>query len=305
LDKRWWWLGVFASLSSQPAASWAQANPQPLAAAAKPADPKWQLSAAKEQLQAGNEASVREGLQALTQLGGEAASAAVAARLRRGLSPQLIEPAIDALVKLKRPSASPALLELAQHRRAHVRAEAVAALAALQIKSAESALLYALDDPSPEVRAAAVSALERVGNARAVPALLTAAERGVPGAWRASASLTPAIDPLLARAQTTDVAELRPALDTLLARKDLPHAAKLRAIAWVTERGSVSARVCLLDWLGALPEKASPALRHALLTAVETIDRDHPESRRELATSAAAPPPPAAKQMAVGAEESR
>ena len=285
-----------------------------MAAAAKPADAKWQLLAAKEKLQSGNEASVREGLEALTQLGGEAASATVVARLRRGLTPQLIEPAIAALVRLKRPSASPALLELAQHRRAQVRAEAVAALAALQIKSAQSALLYALDDPSPEVRAAAVSALARVGNARAVPALLTAAERGVPGAWQASASLTPAIDPLLARAQNTDVAELRPALDTLLGRSDLPQAAKLHAITWVTERGSVSARGCLLDWLGALPEKAPAALRHALLAAVETIDRDHPESKRDVAKSpagaapkpsAVVPPPTAAKQVALAPEESR
>jgi HEAT repeat protein len=285
-----------------------------MAAAAKPADAKSQLLAAKEQLQSGNEAAVREGLEALTRLGGEAASAAVVARLRRGLSPQLIEPAIDALVKLKRPGAGPALLELTQHRRAQVRAEAVAALAALQIKSAQSALLYALDDPSPEVRAAAVSALAHVGNARAVPALLTAAERGVPGAWQASASLTPAIDPLLARAQDTDVAELRPALDTLLGRKDLPRAAKLRAITWVTERGSVSARSCLLDWLGALPERAAPALRHALLAAVETIDRDHPESQRAVADGApgvatkpgaALPPPSAAKRVALGAQESR
>ena len=90
---------------------------------------------------------------------------------------------------LHRPSAGPALLELTQHRRTQVRTKAMAALAALEVRSAQSALLYALDDPSGEVRSAAVSALARVGDGRALSALLTAAERGVPGAWQASAQL--------------------------------------------------------------------------------------------------------------------
>jgi hypothetical protein len=257
-------------------------TPRLHAQTAAPTLSKESIAAAQEKLQSGSEPVIREGLETLasaTGPGSDTAANAVIARLHRGLPPQLIEQAIDALVLLHRPSAGPALLELTQHRRTQVRAKAMAALAALQIRSAQSALLYALDDPSPEVRGAAVAALGHVGDGRAVAALLTAAERGVPGAWQASAQLARAGDvkEWLARAAKAEVADLRPALDALLTRSNLPADAKLRTVEWVRERGSVSARGALLDWLAALPKSARPDMRHALLKAVEDLDREHPE----------------------------
>lgn len=256
----------------------------PVQAQATPALSAQTIAAAQEKLQAGSEAVIREGLETLASASGpgaESAATAVVARLRRGLPPQLIEEAIDALVLLHRPSAGPALLELTQHRRTQVRTKAMAALAALEIRSAQSALLYALDDPSGEVRSTAVSALARVGDGRALSALLTAAERGVPGAWQASAQLARPSDvkTFLTRAQNAEVSDLRAALDTLFARTNLPPEVKLRTIAWLRERGSASARTYLLGQLAALPERAQPNLRHALLKAVEELDREHPEFR--------------------------
>jgi HEAT repeat protein len=240
------------------------------------------VAASTTALQSGNADQVREALEMLAAgSGGEAAANAVVARLRRGLPPQLIEQAIDTLVLLNRPSAGPALLELTQHRRTQVRIKAISAIAALQIRSAQSALLYALDDPSGEVRSGAVNALTRVGNARALSALLTAAERGVPGAWQASAQLVQPKDlkQLFERARTADVVDVRAALDTLLARPNLPSESKLRTVAWVRERGTASARSCLLDWLAALPVNAQPNMRSALLKAVSDLDREHPEHK--------------------------
>lgn len=246
------------------------------------------IASAKQALESADPSQVREALETLAgSAGGENVANAVVARLRRGLPPQLIEQAIDTLVLLDKPSAGPALLELTQHRRMQIRVKAIAALAALHVRNAQSALLYALDDPSGEVRSSAVHALAQIGNTRALPALLTAAERGVPGAWQAGAQLVPAgsAKQFFERASKADVVELRAALDTLLARQNLPLEVKLRTVAWVRERGTVAARACLLDWLAALPVKAQPSMRTALLKAVEDIDHDHPELKAQLASA--------------------
>lgn len=252
------------------------------------------LQTAQEWLQSSDENRFREGLDSLTSIGGEPAAAAVIARMRRGLPPQLTELAIGALVKLKRPSAGPALLELTQHRRAQLRARAIDALAELQIRNAQSAALRALDDANEEVRSTAVRALTRIGDARALPTLLTAAEHGAPGAWLACAKLVPAssLKLLLSRAGAVDVAELRPSLDLLLARRDLPNDAKLRTIAWVKERASASARSWLADHVAAPATNSQASLRTALVSAVEAIDREHPELKASATAAAEAPPAP-------------
>jgi hypothetical protein len=289
--------GVYAQDVAQPMA--AAPSPQPRAASKPPTAAVQQelLKSAQEKL-SGDEAAIRQGLGALASLGGEAASQAVVTRLRRGLPPQLIEVAIDALVQLRRPSAGPALLELLQHRRMQLRVKAMAALAALEVRSAQSALLYALDDPSGEVREAAVLALSRVGQPRALPALFTAAERGVPGAWQAIGRIASPADlkALVARAPHGDPALIRPALDALLERTNLPLDGKLRAVQLVQGLGSAGARACLVEWLAALPADAQPRMRTALLQAVQRIDREHPE----LKTAAVARATPTDNQPGVG-----
>lgn len=290
-----------AAQAATPQSAAPAAKPPSAAQAAKPpskAEAAAKLQSARERLQSADEQRFREGLDALTSIGGEAAAAAVIARVRSGLPPQLTEPAIDALVKLKRASAGPALLELTQHRRAQLRARALGALVELQIRDAQSAAVRALDDANEDVRKTAVQALTRIGNARALPSLLTAAERGVPGAWEACAKLVQAgtLKLLFARAQAVDVAGLRPALDLLLARKDLPNEAKLRTIAWVKEQASASARSWLVDQTAA--PKTQPNLRTALVSATEAIDRDHPELKPSATAAAEAgvAPQPSASQ---------
>ncbi|HKU43954.1 MAG TPA: HEAT repeat domain-containing protein [Polyangiales bacterium] len=236
------------------------------------------LKTAETKLQNGDEAAVRQGLASLIELGGDEAARAVVARLHRGLPPQLIEAAIDALVLLNRPSQSPALLELTQHRRIQIRIKAMQALASLKIKSAQSALLYALDDPSAEVRSAAVTALASVGSSRALPALYTAAERGVPGAWQAVGQIAGPNDfkGLLARAQREDVMLVRPALDALLARPSLPAAAKQKLVQQVMALGSPSARAALVEWMAAYKADGDPRVQQALAAAVLRFDKEHP-----------------------------
>jgi hypothetical protein len=200
----------------------------------------------------------------------------VVTRLRRGLPPQLTETAIDTLVKLQRPCAVPALLELTQHRRSQLRIKAIQALSDLKARSAQSALLYALDDPSPEVRSAAVSALASLGNARALPALFAAADRGVAGAWQAIGNLAGAGDfkRLWDRAQAGDVTVLRPALDAIMARSNLPTSAKVRVVHDLEKLGSPSARVCLVEWVASFKTEAVPPIRQALFDSIKRLDSD-------------------------------
>lgn len=274
------WIGGGASaLQAEPAsqppaapaaktAKAAQAKPRP------PAARKEGLALGREKLEQSADAGVRQGLELLSGVGGEAASAAVVARLRRGLPPQLIEAAIDALVLIGRPSAAPALLELTSHLRAPIRARAVAALGALGIKSAQSALLFALDDPSPEVRAAAVQALAAIGNARALPALFTASDRGVPGALAAVGQIatTADLDAVLEHAQAGDVSALAPTLTAMMARKTFPLDGRLRLVRELTEFASPSARTCLVKWLDTWKTEGAPPLRRALFEAIKRLD---------------------------------
>jgi HEAT repeat protein len=256
----------------------AEAAKQPTAAAAVPAKPAAQsaelLRAARTKLEAADPASVEQALGQLAELGGEQAAQAVVARLRRGLPPQLTGSAIDALVRIKSPSAASVLLELTLHRRAPIRVKAVAALGTLKVRSAQSALLYALDDPSPEVRGSAVQALASVGNARALPALLTAADRGVAGAWQAVGSLATAADfkRLLSQQAGGDVTLLRPALDVMIARSDLPLDAKLRTVQELEKLGSPSARACLASWLTVAKNTGPARVRQGLLDAIKRMD---------------------------------
>jgi HEAT repeats len=207
------------------------------------------LRIAQERLERSDAASVEQALAMLSGIGGEPAARLVIERLRRGLPPQLVEAAIDALVLLGRPSAGPALLELTSHFRAPIRARAVAALGALSIKSAQSALLYALNDPSPEVRVAAVQALSVVGTARALPTLYLAADRGVDGALLAVGKIASAADvkTLLERAPNGDVSAIRTALDAMLERQNLALAAKLRIVRELGQLATPSARACLVQ----------------------------------------------------------
>ncbi|HEX7478114.1 MAG TPA: HEAT repeat domain-containing protein [Polyangiales bacterium] len=235
------------------------------------------LRTAQERLATGDDPAVRAALATLSELGSDAAADSVSARLHRGLPPQLIEPAIDALVLLNRPSAAPALLELTQYRRAPIRASAVAALGALHARTAQSALLYALDDPSSEVRAAAALALMTVGNARALPALWAAADRGVEHALQTIGSLaTPAdLKSILARAREADITPIKPVLQGMMGRKSFATSGKLAVIHALEKLGSASARACLVEWLDAWKTEGDPALRKALFDAIKRLDAGH------------------------------
>jgi len=253
----------------------ASATPAPTAQP-KPAGPKLspaqaaaaratQMAAAKANLESAEPDAVEQAFSSLAELGGPDALKLVVARVRRGLPPQLVDPALTALVVFRQPSTTPLLLELSQHRRWQVRQKAIETLGALGAKSAQSSLLYALDDPSTDVRAAAVQALGLVGDARALPALTLAMERGVEGAALALGRLGSAKEAelLLARARGEALTVVEPGLHAMVLRANLGLPTKLRIIQELSKLPAPEARAYLDAWAQA-PEGLDPRLRQAL-----------------------------------------
>jgi hypothetical protein len=272
---------------------------KPAAAGAKPVAGKGgdkaerlaALKAASNQLTSSDPGVIEQGFAALAKLGGKEAVEPVIARVRRGLPPQLIDVAVDALIALKQPVAVPVLLELTTHRRWQVRERALDALGALSARSAQSALLYALDDPSSEVREAAARALAQVGDSRASAALLTAHERGVSGALTALAQSGGQREAeLLAKRALTECAAMTPALLVMLKRPNLFPAVKLRIVAVLSAAKTPEATACLTGLYNGLPADTDPRFRTVLARAAGV---SQPAPARPAAPGPAAPAPAA------------
>jgi hypothetical protein len=280
------------------AAPAATATPAP---AVPPPSRAAQQRAAEQKLASNDPVAIREGLEALGKLGGDQAANAIVARLRRGLPPKLIDPAIVALVQINKPVAGPVMLELTLHRRPQIRAQAVAALGALKVRSAQSSLLYALDDPSPEVRIAAVSALGVVGTSRALPALLTSADRGVDHVYDAYGAIASPKDskPILERARGGQLMLVAPALRAMLARANFSLAGKLAILQEVSAIGTSEARACLVQWQDAFKKDAR--LTRALGDAIKHLDAANKLAAAAPAQAAPAQAAPAAAPAAPAA----
>jgi HEAT repeat protein len=223
------------------------------------------LAAASAQLGSAELASLQQALTTLHELGGRDAAIAIMERLRRGLPPQLMEQAVDALGTLNQPITAPVLVELTLHRRWQIREKAAAALGSLKMRSAVTVLLYSLDDPSAEVRSAAARARGLWGDARALPALITAVERGVDGALLALAQLGNGkhVNVILEHAKK-NVKASEPALRTLLARTNLPVASKVLVVKAIRALANAEAEEVLAGWRSSFGKGTSPELLAAL-----------------------------------------
>lgn len=232
---------------AQPAASTqAAASEKPIT----PAERANMMRAAEAKLLGQDVEGVEQALAQLALLGGADAAKMLSARVSRGLPPQLIEPAVSALLATGQPSVAKVLLELTAHRRWQVREAAFAALGQLGAKTAQPALLAALDDPSAEVRASAANALATVGDARALPALTLAMERGVEGAALAlgQRGSSKEADLLLGRAKKGDLAAVETGLHAMLMRANLPVPLKIKIVNSLVQIQSPAIGEVLTIW---------------------------------------------------------
>lgn len=172
-------------------------------------------------------------LDGLGRQGGRESVQRIQARIQQGLPPQLLARAVTALTRIGDRHAVGALLELASHRRAAVRAQVAEALGRSSDSRGRAVLAELLDDPDPRVRSAAAVAIGNVGAQGVMDTVIQAAARGVPEAAIALGEhARPADVPrLLRRLDASTLPALAPALRVLLGRENLPLRSKQAIVA--------------------------------------------------------------------------
>ncbi len=190
-------------------------------AAAQPADPQGELA---------------RSLDALGRQGGREAVQQIEARVAQGLPPPLLARAVAALARIGDRYAVSALLSLASHRRAVVRAQVAEALGRSRDARARPVLGDLLDDPDARVRSSAAVALGLLGPESVIDSLVIATARGVSeAAIVVGQHARPADVPrLLGRVDASTLPAFAPALRVLLERDNLPLRSKqaiVRALA--------------------------------------------------------------------------
>lgn len=216
-------------------------------------------------LSSSNPTEVQSGIEAVGVLGTGPAVEPLVERIRRGLSPELLDMALDTLLVASRPEAGPVLIELTSHRRAAVRLKAVQALVASRARGADGCLTTALNDGDPGVRSAAALGLGQLNARGAVETLFLALERGVLEASTAIGQLaSPADIPRLRNyVGRLPFDAMTPAFSEILARRDVPERAKLDLIAQLAEVATPEVKTYLQEFVASLPATDRSAVRRA------------------------------------------
>lgn len=222
------------------------------------------IEQATQMLRSSSHEEIQTAIQSIGLLGNPRGVEPLAARIRDGLAPDLLESAIDTLTVLGRPEAGPILFELVTHRRPAVRLRAVQAIAATRPRGADRALLTALSDSDAEVRGAAATALGDVGATSAIDGLFLAFDRGVPEAGPTLGKLARPehVGRVLDYLGRVPFTQMRTVLEELLARRDLPARARLDVIARLGELATAEVRSFLEEWASGQPAN-DPARRAA------------------------------------------
>jgi HEAT repeat protein len=232
-----------------------------------------ELEAAQQLLDSDQRDRVEAGIQSLGLLGVEQTIDPLAARIDRGLPPELLELAITTLTALGQPRAGPVLYRLVQHRRPEIRRQAIEAIAATRPPDCEPVLLKLLSDEDVHVRSAAAVALGEVGTSRAVPRLFAALDHG-------NGDASPAIGKLVAPGGVRKLNlylgkigfhQLGPALGTVLQRRDVSERDKLELIARLEELGTPEVKAYLGELLAAAEPPMPAGVQRALARAVQQI----------------------------------
>ena len=238
---------------------------------AAPAAAQLSFADAQAAIESTDASRIQSGIESIG-LSGEARGVPVlAARIHRGLAPELLESALDTLAVLGRAEAGPVLIALLSHRRASVRLRAVQALATCHPAGADHALTSALSDSAPEVRVAAATALGDIGATSAIDQLFLAFDRGIHEAGLAIARIARAEDVtrMLALVGHVPFTQMGPILADMLGRITIPERARLDVIAVLGEQASAQSRGLLEQYVQAHPGHS--ALTRAAETAAARI----------------------------------
>ncbi|RLB45920.1 MAG: hypothetical protein DRJ42_28875 [Deltaproteobacteria bacterium] len=198
----------------------------------------------------------------------------LAARIMKGLPPELLETAVDTLTVLGRPEAGDVLFVLASHRRAEIRARAVAGIISCRPEGASSALQSALSDLDPHVRSAAAVGLGQIEAAGATDALFHALDRNILEAATSLGQLVAAgeVARVLGYLGQVPLDVVTPALSEIIARENMEQETKLEVLGRIAELATPDARQFLVDMAESVPnDRRHRALREAATAAAERI----------------------------------
>ena len=231
------------------------------------------IAEAQAQMQADDSDQVEAGLHGLGMIGTPEVVEPLAARVRQGLPPDLLETAVLTLMTVGDPSAGPVLFELAAHRRPEIRLRASEAIAAVNPPGAEAVLTALLSDSDPTVRSGAAKALGDIGARGAFEILFHALDRGN---LDASEAIGKVVEPaqatrLLSYLGKVPLHHLGPALQTVLLRKDVSKADKLQIVAALHELGTVEVRNFFGATLAAGGDALDGEVSRAILRAMGEI----------------------------------
>ncbi|MCU0662218.1 MAG: HEAT repeat domain-containing protein [Myxococcota bacterium] len=224
------------------------------------AQPKGKASDEFAALDAADAASVRQGIDKAAKAKTPKAAKALADRIRRGLAPELLLPAFDALLAIGGPNAQQGTSLLVRHRSAPIRAKATSALVKLKAKGAAETLTFLLDDEDKSVREAAAKGLSDLGPESAMPKLLAAASLGDAAAAdvvaaKASHKQLPAV---ASRLEYPLEGPWATCLEKLLIRKDWPVKAQVSLADKLLHSGTSGATALLEKVVSGL-DKQNPA----------------------------------------------
>jgi hypothetical protein len=254
--------------------------------------------ASAQSLDATDPVEIERAITAAGHAGERTLAVQLAARIERGLPPQLLSRAIDALVTNGTPPAISALVQLAVHRRPAVRAHVARSLARARASSARRVLADLLDDPDASVRSAAAVALTEVGAIGVMDTVMLASLRGVAEASILFGQQATATDVarLLRLMNAATLEAVAPALRVVLQREQVPRPTKLAVVRRLVElRGALSEQ--LLREVGAAMPESDPVRRAIDSALAEEVAADAADAAAAEAAPAAQPPaapPPAA-----------
>jgi HEAT repeat protein len=217
-----------------------------------------------------NPDELRMAIESAPSLGKAGVAPLLAERVRDGLPPDLLKPALEALVAVGDPRSGELFVDMAHHRRAPVRANALLALSMLRSPGAEAEVIKALSDSDAEVRKAAAQALAQIGTKIALPALFRALEHDVDGAAAAIGKLAEAstIPRVTAYFGRTSFVNLAPILDALFTRRGLAENVRVDLAEAIIKHGTTEARAYLEGLAPRLPADTPPRLRKTVSEAL-------------------------------------
>lgn len=206
---------------------------------------------------------LRMAIESAASLGKAGVAPLLIERARDGLPQNLLKATVEALLAVGDPRAAELFSELAHHRRAAVRANALVALSIMHPANAEAQLIKGLSDHDPAVRKTAAEGLGQIGTKLALPALFHALEHDVDGAAAAigklaEASTVPRVTAYFGR---TSFLNLAPILDAVFMRRTIAENVRVDLAETIFKHGTTEARAYMEGLAPRLPADTPPRLR--------------------------------------------